>query len=64
MDEVLRSHGRSETEPVAGPDNDTETSIDDYFLREWPRDEAGYYHRQAARVVAFNSHDDAVICAT
>lgn len=61
MDEVLHSHGHHATEPVAGPDNDTEASIDDYFRREWPRDEAGYYHRQAARVVAFNSHDELLL---
>ena len=60
-DEVLRSRGRGETEPSPRADNDTETSIDDYFLREWPRDEAGYYHRQAARVVAFNSRDELLL---
>lgn len=61
MDEVLHSGGHGETEPVTGPGNDTETSIDDYFLREWPRDETGYYHRQAARVVAFNSRDELLL---
>ena len=61
MDEVLHSGGHDETEPCTRPDNDTETSIDDYFLREWPRDEAGYYHRQAARVVALNSRDELLL---
>lgn len=61
MDEVLHSVGHGETAPSTRPDNDTETSIDDYFLREWPRDEAGYYHRQAARVVAFNSRDELLL---
>lgn len=61
MDEVLHSGGHGETAPSTRPDNDTETSIDDYFLREWPRDEAGYYHRQAARVVAFNSRDELLL---
>lgn len=61
MDEVLHSGEHDETEPSTRPDNDTETSIDDYFLREWPRDEAGYYHRQAARVVALNSRDELLL---
>ncbi len=61
MDKVLHSGGHDGTEPSTRPDNDTETSIDDYFLREWPRDEAGYYHRQAARVVALNSRDELLL---
>lgn len=36
-------------------------SVADYFALEWPRDAEGFYHRQAARVVAVNEHLEALL---
>ncbi|NMW44692.1 NUDIX hydrolase [Mobiluncus curtisii] len=62
MDEVWRSaQQHCDAVPGAGLESDTQTSLEDYFLNEWPQDEDGYNHRQAARVVAFNSRDELLL---
>ena len=50
------------TEAAPGSErNPAEQSVKDYFAREWPRDEEGYYHRQAARVAAVNARGEALL---
>lgn len=45
------------------PSNASDESqfVADYFALEWPRDAEGYFHRQAARIVAVNERQEALL---
>ena len=41
--------------------SDENNFVADYFALEWPRDAEGYFHRQAARIVAVNERQEALL---